>query len=183
MSQRMIQRTTTAAAQPAINDARREPSRVEVENHLELLSRLMDSQFAIPGTNFRFGLDSLLGLIPGLGDSSTAIVSFYILAAAVRYRVPKVTLLRMGFNIGLDYTLGNIPVVGDLFDAYWKANTRNIELIRRRASVSATDARKGKLSDYLIVGVIIIALIAILIASVSAVWLVLAWLWNQLRGV
>ena len=73
----------------------------------------MDDLFRVPVLGWRFGLDALIGLVPGLGDTTTALVSFYILAAAVRYSVPKITLLRMGLNIGIDYVVGSLPIVGD----------------------------------------------------------------------
>ena len=96
----------------------------------------MDDLFRVPVLGWRFGLDALIGLIPGLGDTSTALVSFYILAAAVRHGVPKITILRMGMNIGIDYLLGSLPVVGDVADAWWKSNQKNVALLRRRATVS-----------------------------------------------
>jgi hypothetical protein len=105
-------------------------------------------------------------LIPGVGDTAAALASFYILAAGVRYRVPKVTLLRMGFNIGLDYVFGSIPVVGDLFDVAWKSNQKNVELLRQRATVTAAEAKKGRTSDWIFVGVIILILIALLAGSI-----------------
>ena len=74
----------------------------DVDKSLDRLGWLMDDMFRVPVLGWRFGLDALIGLIPGLGDTSTALVSFYILAGAVRYRVPKITLLRMGLNIGID---------------------------------------------------------------------------------
>src|SRR5918998_4464722 len=113
--------------------AARKPQPVEIERSLDRLSHLLDGLFRIPGTRWRFGLDALVGLIPGIGDTATSLASFYILAAGVRYRVPKVTLLRMGMNIGLDFLLGAVPVVGDLFDFAWKSNEMNMELIRQRA--------------------------------------------------
>jgi hypothetical protein len=139
---------------------------IEIEQSLDQLSRWMDGLFRIPGVGWRFGLDAIVGLIPGVGDTATSLVSFYILASAVRYRVPKVTLLRMGLNIGVDYLLGSVPIVGDLFDAWWKSNQMNVELLRRRATVSAEDAREGRASDWLFVGLIILVLIALLIASI-----------------
>src|SRR5215204_6940636 len=87
-----------------------------VETSLERLAWLMDDLFRVPVLGSRFGLDVLIGLVPGLGDTATTLVSFYILAAAVRYRVPKITLLRMGLNIGIDYAFGSIPFLGDLAD-------------------------------------------------------------------
>ena len=140
---------------------------VEIEASLDHLSRWMDGLFRIPGVGWRFGLDAIVGLIPGVGDTLTTLVSFYILVAAVRYRVSKITLLRMGANIGIDYVLGSIPFVGDLFDAVWKSNQMNVELLRRRATVSKEEARKGRLSDWLFVGLIILTLIALLIGSIA----------------
>jgi hypothetical protein len=125
----------------------------------------MDDLFRVPVLGWRFGLDALIGLIPGLGDTTTALVSFYILAAAVRHRVPKVTILRMGLNIAIDYVVGSLPVVGDLADAWWKSNQMNIELLRKRATVSESEVREGRVSDWLFVGGIILGLTALAIAS------------------
>jgi hypothetical protein len=146
--------------------AARKPETVEVERSLDRLSHLLDGLFRIPGTSWRFGLDAIVGLIPGVGDAATSLASFYILAAGVRYRVPKVTLLRMGINIGLDFLFGAIPVVGDLFDFAWKSNEKNMELIRKRATVSAAQAKEGRKSDWLFVGLIILVLVALLVGSV-----------------
>ncbi|HYJ47237.1 MAG TPA: DUF4112 domain-containing protein [Pyrinomonadaceae bacterium] len=146
---------------------RRKPQPVEVEQGLERLSYLLDGLFRIPGTGWRFGLDALVGLIPGVGDAATSLASFYILAAGVRYRVPKVTLLRMGINIAIDYLIGAVPIIGDLFDFAWKSNDMNVELIRKRATVtSAAEARKGRKSDWLFVGLIILFLIALLFGTI-----------------
>lgn len=144
---------------------KRKPQPVEVERGLERLSYLLDGMFRIPGTAWRFGLDALIGLIPGVGDTATALASFYILAAGVRYRVPKVTLLRMGINIGIDYVLGIIPVIGDLFDFAWKSNEMNMALIKKRATVGAEEAKQGRRSDWIFVGVIILILIGILVGT------------------
>lgn len=147
--------------------AARKPETVEVERSLDRLSHLLDGLFRIPGTGWRFGLDAIVGLIPGVGDVATSLASFYILAAGVRYRVPKVTLLRMGMNIGLDFLLGAIPGIGDLFDFAWKSNEMNMELIRKRATVkTAEEAKQGRKSDWMFVGLIILVLIGLLIGSV-----------------
>jgi hypothetical protein len=140
---------------------------VEIEESLTQISRWMDGLFRIPGVGWKFGLDALVGLIPGVGDTATTLVSFYILAAGVRYRVPKVTLLRMGFNIGIDYLLGSVPVVGDLFDAVWKSNQMNVELLRQRATVSADEAKSGRTSDWLFVSMIILILLVLLFGSIA----------------
>src|SRR5678815_642381 len=113
------------------------------DKSLERLGWLMDDLFRIPVLGWRFGLDAIIGLIPALGDTTTSLVSFYILASAVRYRVPKVTLLRMGLNIAIDYAVGSLPLVGDFVDAAWKSNHKNIDLLKKRATVSAEEARSG----------------------------------------
>jgi len=143
------------------------PQRANIEKSLERLGWLMDDLFRVPLLGWRFGLDALIGLVPGLGDTTTTLVSFYILAAAVRYRVPKITMLRMGLNIAIDYVVGSLPFVGDVADAWWKSNQMNLELLRRRATVSAEQAREGKLSDWLFVGGIIVGLAALGIASAA----------------
>jgi hypothetical protein len=148
---------------------------IKIDERLDRLSWLMDDLIRVPGLGWRFGLDAIVGLIPGFGDTATTLVSFYILASAVRYRVPKVTLLRMGMNIGIDYLVGSLPLVGDIFDAWWKSNQMNVELLSKRATVSASEARKGKLSDWLFVGLLILLLagLAVGAAAVSIYLLIL----------
>lgn len=148
---------------------------IKIEDSLQRLSWLMDDLIRVPGLGWRFGLDAIVGLIPGFGDTASSLVSFYILVAAVRYRVPKVTLLRMGMNIGIDYVVGSFPLVGDVFDAWWKSNQRNVALLGQRATVSASEARKGELSDWLFVGLIILLLagLAVGAAVVSLYFLML----------
>jgi hypothetical protein len=161
---------------------KRKPQPIEIEHGLERLSYLLDGLFRIPGTGWRFGLDSLIGLIPGVGDTITSFASFYILAAGVRYRVPKITLLRMGLNIGIDYIFGIVPVIGDLFDTVWKSNEMNIELLRKRATVSADEAKKGRKSDWLFVGLIILILIALFIGSIVLALYILKFFVNGFLG-
>jgi hypothetical protein len=139
----------------------------DTEKSLDRLTWLMDDLFRVPVLGWRFGLDALIGLVPGVGDTATSLVSFYILAAAVRYRVPKITLLRMGFNVGIDYAVGSIPLVGDFLDAWWKSNHRNLDLLKERATVTAEEARAGRTSDWLFVGGIVVVLIGLAIASAS----------------
>ena len=146
--------------------------RADIERSLDQLSRAMDGLFRIPGTGWRIGLDALVGLVPGVGDFATTAVSVYILAAGVRYRVPKATLLRMASNVAVDYLLGAVPIVGDLFDAAWKSNQMNVELLKQRASVSPEEAKRGRLSDWLFLGVIVLGLLTLLVASVAtSLWL------------
>lgn len=155
-------------------------TRAEVERSLDELSRWMDGLFRVPGTGWRIGLDALVGLIPGVGDMATTAVSFYILAAGVRYRVSKVTLLRMGLNIGIDYLVGSVPFVGDIFDAAWKANQKNVALLKERATVSAEEARRGRVSDWLFVLLVMLVLLALLGLSIAASLYILGWLFGKL---
>ena len=138
-----------------------------VDQSIERLSWLMDDLFRIPVLGWRFGLDAIIGLVPALGDTTTTLASFYILASGVRYRVPKITLLRMGLNIAIDYVVGSLPLVGDLFDAWWKSNRMNVELLKRRATVSPAETDTGKASDWLFVGAIIVPLIGLAIGSAA----------------
>ncbi|HEY0097850.1 MAG TPA: DUF4112 domain-containing protein [Pyrinomonadaceae bacterium] len=167
-------RTATGTLTPE-----RRHTHVEIEQSLDQLSRWMDGLFRVPGTSWRFGLDAIVGLIPGVGDTVTTIVGFYILAAGVRYRVSKATLLRMGLNIGVDYIFGAIPVLGDLFDTAWKSNQKNVELLRRRATVTAEEARSGRLSDWLFVGLVMLCLLALLVGSITILWFILRFLSDQ----
>jgi hypothetical protein len=98
---------------------------------LERLARLLDSQFRIPGTGIRFGLDGLIGLAPGVGDAIGLALSAYIVMEAWRLGLPAPIITRMIANLAVDTAVGSVPVVGDLFDIAWKANRRNMDLIRR----------------------------------------------------
>ncbi len=143
------------------------PTPVQVERELEVLAQVMDNQFVIPVLGWRFGVNAIIDLVPGIGDVATSLIAVYVLVSAVRYRVPKITLLRMGLNIAI-YFLGNlVPWVGDLFAAWWKPNMRNLALLRRRATVSAEQAHKGRTSDWLFVGVIVLGLLTMLLGSLA----------------
>ncbi len=160
-----------------------EPADRAIDHNLEQLAWLMDDLIRVPGLGWRFGLDAIVSLIPGLGDTATSLASFYILASAVRYRVPKITMLRMGLNIGIDYLVGSLPLVGDLFDAWWKSNQKNIALLRQRATVSAQDARQGKLSDWLFVGLIILFLAGLALGAAAVSVYLLLIIFQQLSRV
>ena len=95
------------------------------------LARLLDSAVRVPGTSFRFGLDPLLGLIPGLGDVAGAALSSYVVVLASRLGAPRAVIVRMLANVAIDTVAGTVPVVGDLFDAGWKSNSRNLALLER----------------------------------------------------
>src|SRR5258708_21613731 len=120
------------------------PRSVQIERELEVLSQIMDNQFRLPVLGWRFGLNAIIDLVPQFGDVATTMVALYVLVSAVRYRVPKITLLRMGTNIAIYFLVGLIPVAGDLFDAWWKPNIRNINLLRLRSTVSPATATRGR---------------------------------------
>src|SRR5438309_2571778 len=101
------------------------PSSVQVERELEVLSQIMDNQFQLPVLGWRFGLNAIIDLVPEFGDIATSLVALYILVSAVRYRVPKITLLRMGLNIAIYFLVGMLPLAGYAFDVWWKPNLRN----------------------------------------------------------
>jgi Domain of unknown function (DUF4112) len=124
----------------------------EEEVALQRVARLaywLDDRFQIPGTRLRMGLDGLLGLIPGIGDTATALVAAYIVLEAARLGVPKRTLARMIANVGVDYIVGLVPLVGDLGDFAWKANRRNARMLhdhllaRCRAAPAAAPIREA----------------------------------------
>lgn len=144
---------------------RKERTRADASQHLERLAWLLDDLIRIPVLGWRIGLDAILGLIPGIGDAATSLASIYILLSAVRFGVPKITLARMGLNIGIDYVLGAVPLVGDLFDASWKSNRRNLDLLRRHMQLPGHNARRARMSDWLFVTLIAVALIGLLFAS------------------
>lgn len=93
------------------------------------LAHLLDTAVRIPGTGIRFGADSIVGLAPGVGDALTGLLSAYIVAEAWRLGLPRRKILRMALNVGLDSTVGAVPILGDLFDLAFKSNRRNLRII------------------------------------------------------
>jgi hypothetical protein len=98
---------------------------------LQGLVRLLDTAFEIPGTKWRFGLDGIIGLIPGVGDLVTTTLSVWILREARILGVSQATLVRMGWNVVVDFVVGAVPLAGDIFDVAWKANRKNLALLER----------------------------------------------------
>ncbi len=108
---------------------------------LDSLSWLLDSRWRLPGTGFRFGVDALAGLVPGVGDVATGLVSAWLVWRAAKFDVPAHLLARMVGNVALDSLVGAIPLVGSLFDFAFKANRRNVALLRRHLARRATTVR------------------------------------------
>jgi hypothetical protein len=146
--------------------------RAELEPIFRWLALIMDNLLRVPGTQFRFGLDPLIGLIPGFGDTGSAVVSAMALIAGVCRGLPRILLARMALNILINEAVGVIPIVGDAFSFWFKSNARNYELLRQQA------ARPGRSSkaDWLFVGLVLVALGLILIASLTLSF----WLFTQL---
>ena len=130
---------------------------------------LLDSAFQVPGTKLRFGIDPIVGLIPGAGDLVTGFFSVMILLHAVRLRVPKIVIARMVANTGLDLLAGAVPLLGDLFDAGYKANLRNLGMLERHSLRGVPPQR----SDYIFVGVCLAVLVVLAIVPILIAWWVI----------
>jgi len=129
---------------------------------LRSIARLLDESIPLPG-GFRIGLDPILGLVPGLGDAVSALFSFAIVIQALGSRVPTSVFIRMIGNVLVDTTVGSIPIAGDLFDAVYKANTRNLDLLARHHLDPAGTHRSSRLWVF-IVAMVLMLLLATIIA-------------------
>lgn len=114
--------------------------RARIMRELRIVSRLMDTAFHIPGTKIRFGWDSLVGLVPGVGDAAGLLVSAYVLIRARQLGTPLRGMARMAANVLVDAALGTVPLLGDAFDVYFKANQRNLDLLRQYHLEQADDS-------------------------------------------
>jgi hypothetical protein len=169
-------RRNTAVESPAPVVVSPPGSWQRLDPELEWLARWMDSAFEIPGTRIRFGLDALIGLVPGLGDLVTMLVSLYILNAARRYGVARITLARMAMNVGIDLVLGAIPFVGDVGDVFWKANEKNVALLRRHLNSTPEELRRSRSGDWLFVAGLLAGLFVLLAACIAATYFAVVWL-------
>ncbi len=133
---------------------------------LRSISNLLDNAIAIPGTNYRVGIDPILGLIPGGGDTISAFLSAYIVLEAAQLGVPREALMRMVYNIILDAVLGSVPVVGDLFDATWKANVKNIALLESHLASPIPSKKVDRVFIILLLVGLILIVMAIAFLSV-----------------
>ena len=149
---------------------------------LEQLARWMDSCFEIPGLGIRFGFDALIGLLPGAGDTLTAIVSLFILSSAARYRVPRMTMLRMAMNIAIDLVIGSLPLVGDLFDIAWQSNSRNVALLKAHASATPAQLGRVRRGDWWFVGGISVVILAILALALTTTYWILVIIGRAVLG-
>lgn len=164
-------------------DAIFHPADDKTGQRLDQLAWLMDRAIKIPGTNISIGLDALLGLLPVGGDVLTGVVQTGLVMVAVhRYRVPKVVAARMVTNVLLDMSVGAIPFVGDVFDVFFKANTRNIHLLNeiRRQVERGEKVDPGPSVRYLIgIGVLLGGVLTLVTGGFLAlfIWAVRSWPW------
>ncbi|MGD9720846.1 MAG: DUF4112 domain-containing protein [Pirellulales bacterium] len=148
---------------------------------VEWLSNWMDARFEVPGLGVRFGMDALVGLVPGVGDVVTTLVSLYIIGLAGRTGLPRITLARMSLNVAIDMLLGAIPFVGDLFDVWWKANQRNSRLLVERLTDPAVRNRRATLADWFFVGLMLLALLAVFVGLLALAVFVAAAVWQAVE--
>lgn len=132
--------------------------------------RLLDNAFRIPGTNVRFGWDPIVGLIPGAGDVATALLAVALIVEAHRRRLPHVVQLRMLFNVGIDVLVGLVPFVGDVADVFWKANTKNLDLLERHVQ----GRHVATAGDWAFVGALVLAVAAIVTLPILMMLWILA---------
>ncbi len=140
------------------------------------LAYAFDELFRVPGTGFRFGLDSIIGLVPGVGDIAVSALGGYAMLLAFKLRAPVPVLGRMLMNIGIDTIFGAVPVVGDLFDATWKSNTKNRRVLEGWLADPARVERRSKWAIILF-GVLFLLLVA---GSLWLAWIVVSWLFGLL---
>jgi hypothetical protein len=144
---------------------------------LERWAWLLDNSIRIPGTSIKMGLDSLIGLIPGIGDITGGALSSYILLQAVNTGVAPIVIARMALNIVLDTLIGMIPLVGDVFDITFKANLRNIELMTGYYHSPREAVKRNTIS-------IVIISISLISALVLIIWItikIFVWLINAIN--
>ena len=137
---------------------------------LSRFAELLDSGIRIPGTQLRFGLDPLIGLIPGVGDAAGAVLAGWILVEAIRLGASRATLVRIAGNIALDAGLGAVPLIGDIFDFAWKANVRNVTLLERHLRDPARAMRADRsFVAFVIGGITVVTLGLFALAAVLTI--------------
>jgi len=142
---------------------------------LERLEIVLDEAFRIPGIGIRFGLDGIIGLVPGLGDVLAGLLSLVIPLAAWIRGVPYITLARMAVNIGIGVLVGTVPVLGDIFDIAWKPNRRNYQLLRLHLG----EKHRHKWRDWAFLGLLVTALAAVFAVPIILTLWALTWLMTR----
>jgi hypothetical protein len=141
-------------------------------DRLRAIATVLDDAVRVPGTNIRFGLDAVLGLLPGAGDAVTGALGGYAIVLAARLGAPPIIIARMAINILIDVATGTIPLLGDIFDVGWKANRKNVKLLERYQ----VEPQKVSAASWVLVG----ALLLIIAAAIVGVFVVATWLLRQI---
>ena len=141
---------------------------------IALVARLMDDVFTIPGTGIRFGLDPLIGLLPGLGATASAAVSLVLIALSARRAVPRVVLARMAVNVLLNAGLDAVPVVGDALSIFFRSNARNYELLRKHAGTARPTTR----GDWLFLSALLGGAALLIVGCFAGLFYVVNWLFS-----
>ncbi len=151
--------------------------REELRAIADMIAKLLDSAFVLPGTSIRVGLDPLLGLIPGIGDVISNLIGSSLLFLATRLGVPRIVIFRMALNIFINMAMGIIPGIGDLFSFWFKSNIRNSYLLQRYGQAHPP---RSTLADWVYVVGLIVGMLAILLGVVMALLWILAKLWQMI---
>lgn len=145
---------------------------------LTRLARTLDSAVRIPGTNVRFGLDAVVGLVPGVGDVAGAVMAGYIVLAGAQRGASASVLVRMVLNVGIDTVVGSVPIVGDLFDVGWRANMRNVALLEAHAA----DPERARAASRLVVFGVAAGVLLLVAFAVAVAWLVIGAIVHAARA-
>jgi hypothetical protein len=151
-----------------------DPKRAALVRRLDALAHLLDDSIPIPGTGARFGMDAVVGLVPGIGDVVGGLLSAYIVLEAARLGAGPAVVMRMLLNVGIETVVGAVPIIGDLFDAGWKANARNMRLLH--AAIDAPGAARA--SSRLLVAAVVLALLVLFAGGLWLIWWVLSGLFH-----
>lgn len=143
-----------------------------------LIAWILDDLVRVPGTNFRIGLDPVVGLIPGLGDGSTAVFSSVILLQSLRAGVPRIVIVRMALNILINSLLGAVPGIGDVFSAWFKSNRKNYNLLQKHAGTRRVSTRADWVFVIALIGSVLLIGLGISLFVMLATIRLLAWLFG-----
>jgi hypothetical protein len=160
----------------ARSDAQREDRGRRELDRLRAIARLFDQAFAVPGTQWRFGIDALFGLVPGLGDIVGAVVAVYALHVARTLRAPGAIQLHMLGNIAVDAIVGTVPLVGDLFDFVFKAQTRNLALLDAWVAAPEPTASRSRRGLLLVPIAVLTVFILLTVFGIYMLYLLFSWL-------
>ena len=147
-----------------MNDEQREINEEKL-SRLKRLSEKLDDSITIPGTERKIGIDPIIGLMPVGGDLIGGVISLYIMRSGIKMGVPREIIIRMFVNVALEFVIGCLPIVGDLFDATWKSNQRNVKLIEN----SVMSNQENTIFGYFLIGILMSVLVGVIILTVTLI--------------